>query len=74
MLGTEEDINRRKKSTVRCFQNNGNILIRSKKISEKIRIRVFKTYLESVFLYNSELCTLTSTLDKQIDSFQRKQS
>ena len=51
-----------KKTTARCFQNNGNIL-RSKKINEKIRICVFKTYLEVVFLYNSELWTLASTLD-----------
>ena len=36
-------------------------------------MRVFKTYLEGIFLYNSELWTLTSTLQKQIDSFQRKQ-
>ena len=73
MLGTEEDINRRKSLLLDAFKTMENILLRSKKISEKIRIRVFKTYLESVFLYNSELCTLTSTLDKQIDSFQRKQ-
>ena len=46
---------------------------RTKKISEKIIICIFKTYLESVFLYNSELWTLTSTLEKQNDSFQRKQ-
>ena len=71
---TMEDINWRKSLLLDAFKTMENILLRSKKISEKIRICVFKTYLESVFLYNSELWTLTSTLDKQIDSFQRKQS
>ena len=71
-LGTEEDIKRRKSLPLDAFKTMETIF-RSKKISEKIRICVFITYLESVFLYNSELWTLTSTLGKQIDSFQRKQ-
>ena len=62
MLGTEEDINRRKSLLLDAFKTMENIL-RSKKINEKIRICVFKTYLEGIFLYNSELWTLTSTLD-----------
>ena len=71
-LGTEEDINRRKSLLLDAFKTMENIL-RSKKISAKIRICVFKTYLECVFLYSSQLWTLTCTLEKQIDSFQRKQ-
>ena len=43
MLGTEEDINRRKSLLLDAFKTMENILLRSKKISEKIRIRVFKT-------------------------------
>ena len=33
---------------------------------------MFKAYVESIFLYNSELWTLTKTLEDKIDSFQRR--
>ena len=49
MLGTEEDINRRKSLLLDAFKTMEDILLRSKKISEKIRICVFKTYLETYF-------------------------
>ena len=32
---------------------------------------MFKTHLESIFLYNSELWTITKTQEKQIDSYHR---
>ena len=38
----------------------------------KIKIRAFDCYVSSIFLYNSELWTLTSTLETAIDSFHRR--
>ena len=35
-------------------------------------MRMVKAYLEPVFLYNSELWTLTKKLEKEVDIFQRK--
>ena len=35
-------------------------------------MRAFDAYISSIFLYNSELWTLTSSIEKQIDSFQRR--
>ena len=55
--------NRQKKS----FQD----IYKSKRISIPLKVRTFISYSASVFLYNSELWTLTDTLEKQIDSFQR---
>ena len=37
----------------------------------KTKVRILKVYIESVFLYNSELCTLTKLLVKEINIFQR---
>ena len=37
----------------------------------KIKIRILKFYIESVFLYNLELWTLTKLLVNKIDIFQR---
>ena len=37
----------------------------------KTKIRILNVYIESFFLYNSEMCTLTKLLVKEIDIFQR---
>ena len=37
------------------------------------KTRILKTCVESVFLYNSEIWTLTKNLEKKIDRFQRNQ-
>ena len=45
---------------------------RSKRLSIGHKVRVFKTYVEPVLLYNSETWTLTATLEKYLDQFQRR--
>ena len=35
-------------------------------------MKAFDAYISSIFLYNSELWTLTSSIEKQINSFQRR--
>ena len=37
-----------------------------------LKLRAFKAYIESVFLYNSELWTLNKRLENVIDVFQRR--
>ena len=44
----------------------------SRKISLKIKLRLFKVYVESIMLYNSEIWTIKSNMIKEIDSFQRR--
>ena len=71
LIGTEEDIKRRKGLTHDNYHALESIL-KSKLVSEPVRIRIFRAYIESIFLYNSELWTLTNTLEKSIDSFHRR--
>ena len=71
MLDPQADINRRKILTIdgmKSFQD----IYKSKRISIPLKVRTFNAYPASVFLYNSELWTLTDTLEKQVDSFQRR--
>ena len=72
LLDTEEDITRRKGLAQDCFKTFEKILTNTKHTSETTRIRVFKTYVESIFLYNSETWTITQRLENTIDSFQRR--
>ena len=41
-------------------------------IKISIKSKLFNAYISSIFLYNSETWTVTKTLNKQIDSFQRR--
>ena len=71
LLGTEEDIKQWKGIT--CDTHNTlETTLNSNEVSEGIKLRIFKAYVESIFLYNSELWTLTKTLENIIHSFQRR--
>ena len=41
-------------------------------ISISVKIRTFNVYIASIFLYNTELWSVTPTMETQIDSFQRR--
>lgn len=45
---------------------------KNKRIKEETKIRIFNSLISSIFLYNSELWTTNKTLEKQINSFQRR--
>ena len=64
LLGNTEDIKRRKQLASAAFASNKKVLC-SKEISLRIRIRVFVALISSVFLYNSELWTLSSKETKK---------
>ena len=71
LLSTEKDINRRKILAIDAYKTF-NSIFSSKKNSIKIKLRTFNAYVASVFLYNSELWTLTKKLENTNDTFQRR--
>ena len=70
-LDTEKDISRRKGLAIAALTSLKHIL-KSKNTSLALKMRVFKCYVNSVFLYNCEVWTLTKGLCQKIDSFQRR--
>lgn len=72
LLDTTADIERRKVLTINTMKKY-NYIFKSKRISLEYKIRTFQTYAASVFLYNSETWSLTTTQEKKINAFQRKQ-
>ena len=70
LLGTEEDIKKRKGLAIDAYNQLKNFLDH-KKTSIQLKMRIFQAYICSIFLYNSELWTLTKNLEKEIDVFQR---
>ena len=71
LLGTEEDFKRRKQMATVSY-NKLRHIIESRKTSTNLKMRLFETYIASIFLYNSEVWTLTKTMEAKIDAFQRK--
>ena len=71
LLDTENDITRRKYLAMNAVIKLKHIFD-NKKISISTKVITFNSYIQSIFLYNSELWTITKQLSIQIDSFQRK--
>ena len=70
-LDTSKDIDHRKTKVWEPMKTFKNIFT-SKRISTQHKVRIFNTYVETAFLYNSEIWTLTPTQEKNIDSFHRR--
>lgn len=70
-LGTAEDIQNRKKLTNYSYSSLKSIF-RSRFVTVETKLRIFGALLESIFLYNSELWTLTKALENEVDVFQRQ--
>ena len=70
LLGTEEDIKRRMGLAISTCNKFKDIL-ESVKIGNITKARIYRTYVEIIFMYNSELWTLTKQLENEIDVFQR---
>ncbi len=73
MLDTENDNKRRKILTLVAF-NSSKYIFESRKATLDVRIRIFRSHIHSIFLYNSELWTLTTNLEYTVDIFQRNSS
>jgi transcription antitermination factor NusG len=71
LLDTHSDIIRRKQLSMASFKKYQNKL-KNEKLHLKTRMKLFNTYVTSVFLYNSEIWTLTKKLEKEVDIFHRK--
>ena len=70
ILDTENDIKRRKGLAIDAF-NSLNRYFTNRRANIKLKTRIFTTFVQSIFLYNSELWTLTKQQETQIDVFQR---
>ena len=71
LLDTKSDIQRRKGLTLDSLKAF-DFIFNSKRIGIDLKIRTFNTYSASIFLYNTELWTLTETSEDEVDSFHRR--
>ena len=70
LVDTEADIKRRIGLAIDTY-NQKRQFLDHKRTSIQTKMRIFGAYVCSMFLYNSELWTLTAKLEHKIDVFQR---
>ena len=70
-LDHTEDIKSRKGRSLDTLKKLKDIF-KSKHLSIKTKIKHFNTYISSIFLYNSELWSLTHSEENSIDAFHRR--
>lgn len=68
-MDVESDINGRKGLTISIMKTL-EPLLKSHTVTIKTKLNLFKTYVQIIFLYSSELWTTTKTSVDRIDSFQ----
>ena len=71
-LDTIKDIERRKCLTINTMKQLKS-LFQNNRLSEEMKLRTFQAYVNSIFLYNSELWTMTEKTTHSIDAFHRRQ-
>ena len=70
LLETENDIKRRKGLAIDAF-NTLNKFFANPRASITTKAKIFKAFITSIFLYNSEIWTLTKEQERKVDVFQR---
>ena len=70
LLGTEEDIKRRKGLAIAAIRSKRDVFYSNMDIV--LKMRAFNVYIGSIFLYNSELWGLTKVQIDSIDAFHRR--
>lgn len=70
LLDTGKDINRRKILATTAY-NQLKKVFDSGKLHLETKIRLFRSHIESIFLYNCEVWTVTKATENEINVFQR---
>ena len=71
-LDTQKDIERRKGLTINVMKDL-KPLFKNHRLKLEMKIRIFQSYVNPIFLYNSELWTMNAKDIKSIDAFHRRQ-
>lgn len=73
LLGDTEDIQRRKQLSIASMNRLNHIWIRKDHVSEKLRLKLYRTLVKPVLMYNSSTWGLTQKNAKGLDAFHRQQ-
>ena len=73
LLGDKKDIARRKQLSIAAMNNIEKVWIRKDHIREKHHLKLYRTLVKPVLLYNNAIWGLTKQGPTNLDSFHRQQ-
>ena len=73
LLGDHEDIERRKQLSIAALHKMNNVWLRKDKIRQEMRIKLYKSLIKPILLYNSATWGITKSEEESLNSFHRKQ-
>ena len=71
LLDTDSDIRRRKSLTIDAMNKLKEVWT-STIVTLNVKLRLFNTCIRSIFLYNSQIWTMTKKRENQVDYFHRR--
>ena len=71
LIDTQNDIKTGKVFATNAANNLKHLFL-NKDVTIDVKTKLFKSYITPIFLYNSELWTLTNNMQRKVDSFQRR--
>ena len=69
LLNTEEDIKRRKILAINATSNLQHFF-ENEKLTINLKLKLVSTYIEPIFIYNSETWILNKPMEESINAFQ----
>ena len=71
MIDTAADIKRRKSLCIDAMNKLKNVW-KNNRVSTQVKLKIFNAFIASIFLYNSELWSLNSSMEGMVDAFHRR--
>ena len=71
LLDTQKEIKRRKVLAINAANKLKHLFL-NKDVTISVKTILFKSYITPIFLYNSDLWTLTNNMQRKVDSFQQR--
>ena len=71
LLNTEEDIKRRKILAINATSNLHRFF-ENEKLTINLKLKLISTYIEPIFIYNSETKISPKPMEESINAFQRR--
>ena len=73
VIGDLEDVERRKQLSTEALNKLYHVWMKGNKLKTTTKIKLYKSLVKSILLYNSSTWALTPTEEEKINAFHRKQ-
>ena len=73
LIGVSEDVKRRKQLATAALIKLNHLWLRKDKIKQSLRLKLYKSLIKPILIYNSGTWSLTKKEENELDAFHRQQ-